>query len=73
MRPEDPDRKEKIEQIKETYMTEEVKSFVFKLFEALGIDTTNLEFAVEYESSRKSPDRIKVGARLLEDMELDVG
>ncbi len=72
LRPEEPDKQQKIDQLEEQYSWPEVQEWIMKGFVALGLDTTKLAFTVEYEPWISSPDRIKVGAKLLEDMEIDI-
>jgi uncharacterized SAM-dependent methyltransferase len=72
LRPEEPDKKQKIEKLKAQYSWPEIQEWIMKGFAALGFDTTKLEFCVEYEPWVNTPDRIKVGAKLLEDMEVDI-
>lgn len=72
--PSEPDKEQKKKDVCAQYKTPEVKDFIFKGLDALDIDTTQLELAVQYEDWKDwKPDRIKVGAKLLEDMEIEVG
>ncbi len=68
------DAEEKQEALCRQYNTPEWKQFIFKWLEALGIPTNKLKFAVVYEEWKDGgPDRIKIGAEILEDITVEVG
>lgn len=73
LRPEEPNKKQKIEELLAQYSCHEVKEWIMKWMQAIGIDTIKCRFCVEYEENNTKADRIKVGVECLETMEVDIG
>lgn len=73
LKPEDPNKQQKIEDLLNQYRCKEVEKWIMKWCAAIGIDTTKCRFCVEYEENNTKADRIKVGVECLEEMEVDIG
>ncbi len=71
--PQEPDKKLKIEQIKDAYRCDAAKNFVMKWIEALGVPIDNCEYVVDYQEwSWITSDRIRVWAKLKKNITVDV-
>ncbi|MFA7285116.1 MAG: L-histidine N(alpha)-methyltransferase, partial [Candidatus Absconditabacterales bacterium] len=72
--PQEPNKKEKIDTICAGYKTTQVEKFIMRGFAALGLDTSAMQLAVTYEESKiGQPARVRVGAKLLKSMKVNIG